>query len=755
MTPRIRSRRSLAMAERRQDGLRRLAAAICGATLGGLVAALIDAWWIGRAEAEAPAFGPLLAADAGLIAPVALAVGVGVAAAAAFLHPTSAPTPSRLASALRTGGDEQRALWAIGLPLGAIATAIWIVLTASVALSGLASEAPPGPSAAGLALGALLVALCLWALVLGASRALGGWLAARAPDPLLGGVVGLLLAAGLLGYAIATGTTSGGGGPLALFGVFKRPELDLRAPGLLLLIALAAYFGPAALRRGPGWALLAVALAPLGLTVYAAHSLSEGAALSIERNAPLAKLPLAHLRKLTDRDRDGASALFGGGDCDDGDPAIGPHADDIPGDGIDQDCSGKDAEMVELEPQQAAPPKDVRERALEQLPEKLNVLLITVDTLRFDLGNMGYERNISPNIDALAARSTNFTHAYALASYTSKSLAPMMIGKYGTETHRGWSHFNRFGPEDTFIQERLQRAGIRTLSVRGYWYFFHKGYGYERGFDLIDSSAAPKVIQMEGDRTVTADKLSDVVIEQLGKPENGQQQFFLWAHYVDPHTEYVRHEGFDFGRSSRDAYDSEVAFVDHHVGRVLDFVAKQSFGARTAVVLTSDHGEAFGEHGMIRHGFEIWEVLVRVPMIIHVPGAKPQRIDLRRSTIDLVPTILDLYRLPAPSGEGTDFVSGQSLLLDVIRPAGYEPKPRIVFIDMTAGPNNAERHGFIEDGKKLISSGGRPLGLYDLDADPEEKHNLLRDSELKERALSRYKAFRRSLREVVVKPIPK
>ncbi len=522
------------------------------------------------------------------------------------------------------------------------------------------------------------------------------------------------------------------------------------------MIALAAYLAPGALRKLPLWATALIDVAPLALTLVAARSIDPTTtALAIERSAPLGKLALKPLRKLGDRDKDGTSAWFGGGDCDDSNAAIGPHADDIPGNGVDEDCSGKDAQKVDLKSNEPEPPKDAREWALSQLPEKLNVILITVDTLRFDLGYMGYERKITPKIDAWAKRSTIFDKAYALASYTSKSLAPMLIGKYGTETHRGWSHFNRFEPADTFIQERLQKAGIRTLSVQGYWYFFHKGYGFERGFDLIDSSAAPKAIQMEGDRTVTADKLSDAAIEQLKNAENTGKQFYAWLHYVDPHTEYVRHEGFDFGNSSRDSYDSEIAFTDHHVGRVLDFVEKSEFGKRTAIIFTSDHGEAFGEHGMIRHGFEIWEELVRVPLVIQVPGAKPGRVTQRRGTIDVVPTILDLYRLPQPKGEGTDFVSGQSLLLDVMQPPGYQPKPRIVFVDMTAGPNNAERQAFIEDDKKLIVSGGRPLGLYDLASDPGEKQNLLSDADLKERMLSRYQAFRRELKEVVVKPIPK
>jgi arylsulfatase A-like enzyme len=328
----------------------------------------------------------------------------------------------------------------------------------------------------------------------------------------------------------------------------------------------------------------------------------------------------------------------------------------------------------------------------------------------------------------------------------------MLIGKYGSETHRGWSHFNRFDKADLFIQERLQRAGIRTLSVQGYWYFFQPGYGYERGFDVVDSEAAPKVVQIEGDRSFNSHKITDRAVAQLSNSENVGRQFYAWVHYIDPHTEYVRHEQFDFGEGSRERYDSEVRFVDEHVGRLIDFIEKSEFGPRTAIVVTSDHGEAFGEHGMIRHGFELWEELVRVPFVVYVPGAEPHRVSVRRSQIDLVPTLLDLYRLPKPSGEGTDFVTGESLLLDILRPPGYEPRARIVFIDMSAGPHNAERQAFIENDVKLVATSGRPLGLFDLATDPLEKKDLLDDKARAEEVLARFKAFRRQLREVKVRP---
>jgi arylsulfatase A-like enzyme len=231
-----------------------------------------------------------------------------------------------------------------------------------------------------------------------------------------------------------------------------------------------------------------------------------------------------------------------------------------------------------------------------------------------------------------------------------------------------------------------------------------------------------------------------------------QQPFFMWLHYIDPHSEYVRHEGFDFGPSSRQRYDGEVAFVDHHFGRVLEALEKMLNYDHTAIIVTSDHGEAFAEHGMIRHGFELWEELVRVPLIVRVPGVPPRRIEARRSAIDLAPTILDLCGAPTPSNVDSDFVSGSSLVPDLFTPAGTEPAERPVFIDMAAGPNNADRQALIEGDMKLVASAGRPLSLYDLKADPGETKDLLDDKARAEPMIGKFKAFRRGLREVRVKP---
>src|SRR5262249_2971151 len=164
----------------------------------------------------------------------------------------------------------------------------------------------------------------------------------------------------------------------------------------------------------------------------------------------------------------------------------------------------------------------------------------------------------------------------------------------------------------------------------------------------------------------------------------------------------VPHPEFDFGTKGRDLYDSEVAFVDHHVGRLLERLRRPPFEKRTAIVLTSDHGEAFGEHGLYRHGFEVWEELVHVPLVAYVPGVGAAHVEARRSAIDVVPTLLELFGLEAPALQGRDFVSGVSLLSDIAGANG-PPEERPVLVDMSEGPHNSERQAFFEGSYKLIA----------------------------------------------------
>lgn len=410
-------------------------------------------------------------------------------------------------------------------------------------------------------------------------------------------------------------------------------------------------------------------------------------------------------------------------------------------------CTPKDADKAppvtavsDAATSAAAPPVEPAEA---RPPKPTNVLLLSIDCLRADMPWAGYPRPIAPRLTEFARGAVDYTQAYALSSYTSMSVGGMLSGRYPGELKRDGYFFGTYAKDNLFFPELLQSAGVFTAAAHAHGYFAKSGL--EQGFDRWELVPDLKW-NNKTDENVTSKELLAIAERMLSEPRASKGPFFAWFHFLDPHDRYVPHdkdkdeEPIFWGKTLRDRYDAEVTYTDRYVGRLLDFVAKQPWAKETAIVLTADHGEAFGEHGQYAHGFELWQNLVRIPLLIAVPGAAPRKIDTPRSTLDLAPTILELLQVPAPPE-----MTGKSLLGEV---RGAPAEARDVMIDLPATSDNDRRRALIHGDLKVIGSGANDLvQVYDLKADPEEKAPI-RGTDASKEIVAIYKERQKSITDV-------
>jgi arylsulfatase A-like enzyme len=379
-----------------------------------------------------------------------------------------------------------------------------------------------------------------------------------------------------------------------------------------------------------------------------------------------------------------------------------------------------------------------------------NVLLITVDSLRADMPWSGYARPIAPRLSAFAATSTQFARAYATSSFTSKSVAGLLTGRYPSELARTGSFFTRYLEPKDFLCTHLRAADVPCAGGHAHAYFGRQQAGFEHGFD--DWRLVPGItFDYQTDPYVTSDKLTPLAIEMLAGVQAKaaaraqDRPFFAWFHYMDPHDEYHGHEESPhFGKRPRDLYDEEVFFTDLWIGKLLDWVDAQPWADRTVVVVSADHGEAFGEHGMTRHAHEVWEELVHVPLLFRLPP--PMRSDKTiaepRGHADLVPTFAELLGAAPPPG-----VLGTSLVAEL---DGAPAEARDVVVDLPEDEYNERRRALVHGTTKLVAFGSDArFSLFDLAADPGEKEDLWRARpELAAEMKERYRAASKRIREV-------
>jgi arylsulfatase A-like enzyme len=329
----------------------------------------------------------------------------------------------------------------------------------------------------------------------------------------------------------------------------------------------------------------------------------------------------------------------------------------------------------------------------------------------------GYPRPIAPNLTRLVEESTTYAEAYALSSSTPKSLAALFASRYPSTLYRSGWFFADYPPSNLFLPQALTKGNVRTVAWQGHPYLKSRA-SFGLGFAVCESLPNAGAVALGGE--ITSPDLVALGMRLLAAQDD-THRFFAWTHFLDPHVKYLKHpECPNWGNQERDRYDSEICYTDRWLGNLLGFARTQAWWKDTVVIITADHGEAFGEHQMREHAFELWQPLVRVPLIIHIPGKKPQRVAARRSHLDLAPTILDLMGVnPAPT------FLGKSLRPELLAERPADNREPIV-LDSPADHHSPYRRAMVEGDYKLIERGAGNFLLFDLTRDPGEAQDLSR-----------------------------
>jgi arylsulfatase A-like enzyme len=433
-------------------------------------------------------------------------------------------------------------------------------------------------------------------------------------------------------------------------------------------------------------------------------------------------------------------------------------------------------------------------------PARPNILLVVIDTARADRFSFdGYAKDTSPEIAAAGREGAVYERAYTPAPWTLPAHASLFTGLFPSSHGSDAGHL-RLDDERLALAEALQSAGYRTVAYsENPW--VGKDYNFDQGFDTFEEIWR-KIPKEGGDKGAG---LTNVRIDQWltwrqGNPEAREQPFFLFVNYLETHLPYnpPEPERFRFlsppidmqrvERMSRfkhpdemkfilgatsldpadlrmlsDLYDGSIAYADRRTGEVIEMLRRRSLLDGTVLVVTADHGELLGEHRLLDHKMNVFEPVLRIPMVLRYPAAVKAGQRIREPVLlqDLYPTLLGLAGIPpAPGGGNGEPPAGggrsaarESVPLPGVRGLGLpshprggaaadgrRPEPIIAefarpvsnFLDVMreAAPGRdisawdravvAYRVG---DEKLHWSSDGHHR-LYDLAADPSEEHDL-------------------------------
>src|SRR5918992_1418911 len=269
---------------------------------------------------------------------------------------------------------------------------------------------------------------------------------------------------------------------------------------------------------------------------------------------------------------------------------------------------------------------------------RTSILLVTLDTTRFDAVGPDAAGVRTPAYDSLVARGRRFMQAYATVPETLPSHASMMTGLYpaGHSVHENARFLADVHP---LVAERLKQAGYRTAAFVSSFVLAQR-FGLARGFDVYDDHFAGEAVERSAADT------GERAIAYLS--QGGSGPILLWVHFFDPHTPYDPPSRFH-ERHRAKPYLGEVAAMDEQLGRVVAAFeqAAASIGTAAAIAVVSDHGEGLGDHGELQHGNLLYQSTMHVPLVLVGPGVGAGAIAEPVSTRRIFHTLLDWAGLAA------------------------------------------------------------------------------------------------------------
>jgi arylsulfatase A-like enzyme len=374
-----------------------------------------------------------------------------------------------------------------------------------------------------------------------------------------------------------------------------------------------------------------------------------------------------------------------------------------------------------------------------------NFVVVVVDTLRADGMSYAGHSRATPHFDALQRRSVWFPNAYANAPWTLPSLASLFTSQICSR-HKVVIWGNELPADHVTLAEVLRGVGYRTAAFTSNVLFGHDS-GFGQGFDTYDVVISPAAIARKPGEpfpNAPASLVTERAVSWLQRLRVGEPNapFFLYLHYMEPHTPYrcpvaaaggcalraadinerLHAEEWEFDEIERATivrlYDGEVARMDGALGRLLAALEEDPGRDNTWLVVTSDHGEQLGERGVYLHGRSLDRREILVPLLINAPDDRASVTEEPVSLVDVAPTLLDLAGVAAPSSFG-----GRSLAAAL---AGERLEPVPVVSEIFQTTKNPPRHRLAVVGadEKIVLSPGGEVSRFDLRRDPNEAEPL-------------------------------